>query len=193
MNLDLETLSKHSDHVVDFSSRGPTLIGDPKPDLMSIGAYSFTPSSVTKPSEDYKQEPFEIFGGTSMSAPIVSGTAALVMQSLNENSDSFSPFDVKNILMSTAKDMQNDVFTQGSGMVDSLDAVRLMFMEKVLFFKSIILNPQKIFILVLKLPLENLNYTAFGMLSPSISLDKINQTSWFGGRLNPGEIIKNDF
>ena len=69
--------TKHSDHVVDFSSRGPTLIGDPKPDLMSIGAYSFTPSSVTKPSEDYKQDPFGMFGGTSMSAPIVSGTAAL--------------------------------------------------------------------------------------------------------------------
>ena len=79
--------SKYSDHVVDFSSRGPTLIGDPKPDLMSIGAYSFTPSSVTKPSEDYSQDPFGMFGGTSMSAPIVSGTAALVIQSLNENSD----------------------------------------------------------------------------------------------------------
>ena len=48
MNLDLEIQPKYSDHVVDFSSRGPTLIGDPKPDLMSIGAYSFTPSSVTK-------------------------------------------------------------------------------------------------------------------------------------------------
>ncbi len=33
--------TKHSDHVVDFSSRGPGVIGDPKPDLMSIGAYSF--------------------------------------------------------------------------------------------------------------------------------------------------------
>ena len=184
--------SKHSDHVVDFSSRGPTLIGDPKPDLMSIGAYSFTPSSVTKPSEDYKQEPFEIFGGTSMSAPIVSGTAALVMQSLNENSDSFSPFDVKNILMSTAKDMQNDVFTQGSGMVDSLDAVRLIYGEGAVF-QVYNTESSKNLHSVLKLPLENLNYTAFGMLSPSISLDKINQTSWFGGRLNPGEISKTIF
>ena len=41
----------------------------------------------------------------------------------------FSPFDVKNILMSTAKDMQNDAFTQGSGMVDSLDAVRFVHGE----------------------------------------------------------------
>ena len=121
--------TKHSDHVVDFSSRGPTIIGDPKPDLMSVGAYSFTPSSVTKPSEDYKQDPFGMFGGTSMSAPIVSGTAALVIQSLNDNSKQFSPFDIKNILMSTAKDMQNDPFTQGSGMVDSLDAVRFVHGE----------------------------------------------------------------
>ena len=117
--------TKHSDHVVDFSSRGPTLIGDPKPDLMSIGAYSFTPASVTKPSQDYDQDPFGMFGGTSMSAPIVSGTAALVIQELKDNSKSFSPADVKNILMSTANDMHNDVFTQGSGMVNSVDAIRL--------------------------------------------------------------------
>ena len=184
--------TKHSDHVVDFSSRGPTLIGDPKPDLMSIGAYSFTPSSVTKPSEDYEQDPFGLFGGTSMSAPIVSGTAALVIQSLNENSDSFSPFDVKNILMSTAKDMQNDAFTQGSGLVDSLDAVRFVHGEGGVFQvynteSSINLNS------ILELPLKNLNYTAFGMSSPSLSLDKINQTSWFGGRLNPGDTSKTTF
>ena len=178
--------TKHSDHVVDFSSRGPTLIGDPKPDLMSVGAYSFTPSSVTKPSEDYKQDPFGMFGGTSMSAPIVSGTAALVIQSLNDNSKQFSPFDIKNILMSTAKDMQNDPFTQGSGMVDSLDAVRFVHGEGGVFqvyntASSKNLNS------ILETPLKNLNYTAFGMSPPSISLDKINQTSWFAGRLNSGD------
>ena len=184
--------TKHSDHVVDFSSRGPTLIGDPKPDLMSIGAYSFTPSSVTKPSEDYEQDPFGMFGGTSMSAPIVSGTAALVIQSLNENSDSFSPSDVKNILMSTAKDMQNDAFTQGSGMVDSLDAVRFVHGEGGVF-QVYNTESSKNLNSILELPLKNLNYTAFGMSSPSLSLDKINQTSWFGGRLNPGDTSKTTF
>jgi len=184
--------TKHSDHIVDFSSRGPTLIGDPKPDLMSIGAYSFTPASVTKPSEDYEKDPFGMFGGTSMSAPIVSGTAALVMQSLNENSNSFSPLDVKNILMSTANDMENDVFTQGSGMVNSLDAVRLVHGEGGVF-QVYNTESSKNLNSILELPLKNLNYTAFGMSSPSISLDKINQTSWFGGRLNPGDISKTTF
>ena len=33
-------------YVVDFSSRGPSLIGDPKPDLMSIGAHGFVPSNI---------------------------------------------------------------------------------------------------------------------------------------------------
>ena len=65
--------TQHSDDVIDFSSRGPSLIGDPKPDLMAIGAYGFTPSSITKTKEDSKQEAFTLFGGTSMSAPIVSG------------------------------------------------------------------------------------------------------------------------
>ena len=184
--------TKHSDHVVDFSSRGPTLIGDPKPDLMSMGAYSFTPSSVTKPTKDHDQDPFSMFGGTSMAAPIVSGTAALVMQSLHENSQVYTPFDVKNILMSTAEDLQNDVFTQGTGMVDSLEAVRLVNGEGGVF-KVSNTESSKNLNSVLESSLNNLNYTSRGMSSPSFSLEQINQTSWFGGRLNPGDITQTTF
>ena len=184
--------TKHSDHVVDFSSRGPTLIGDPKPDLMSIGAYSFTPASITKPSPDYDQDPFSMFGGTSMSAPIVSGTAALVMQSLNEKSQTFHPLDVKNILMSTANDMQNDVFTQGSGMVNSLDAIRLIHGEGGVF-NVYNYESSKNLNSILEQPLKNLNYTSFSMSSPSISLENIPQTSWYGGRLNAGDTTSASF
>ncbi len=184
--------TKHSDHVVDFSSRGPTLIGDPKPDLMSIGAYSFTPASVTKPSQDYDQDPFGMFGGTSMSAPIVSGAAALVIQGLNDNSKSFSPYDVKNILMSTANDMHNDVFTQGTGMVDSLDAIRLVNGEGGVF-NVYNTDSSKNLGQILDLPLKNLNYTSIGMLSPHISLENVPQTSWFGGRLSPGDVTSASF
>ena len=178
--------TKYSDHVVDFSSRGPTLIGDPKPDLMSIGAYSFTPATVTKPSPDYNQDPFSMFGGTSMSAPIVSGTAALVMESLNNNAEPSDPSQVKNILMSTANDMNNDVFTQGSGMVNSLDAVRLVNGEGGVF-QVYTYDSSKNLDSILQTPLNNLNYTSIGMSTPSISLENIPNTSWYGGRLNAGD------
>ena len=68
----------HYNHVVDFSSRGPTSIGDPKPDVMSIGAHGFVPSNMIKTTKDSKDESFSLFGGTSMAAPIVSGSAAII-------------------------------------------------------------------------------------------------------------------
>ena len=176
----------HSDHVVDFSSRGPSIIGAPKPDLMSIGAYSFTPTAVTQKSEDSTEESFRLFGGTSMAAPIVSGSAALVMQSLNEKSESFAPYDVKNILMSSAIDLQNDVFTQGTGLVDSLQAVRSVHGHGGTFIVHNTMTSSNIES-VLHESIANINSTAIGFEEFMIPINDIPQTSWFGGRLGPGE------
>ena len=98
--------------------RSPGIIGDPKPDIMSIGAYGFTPSTMLKIEKDSKKESFSLFGGTSMAAPIVSGSAAVLMEGLNKKSKDYDPFTIKNILMSTATDLQNDPFNQGSGLVN---------------------------------------------------------------------------
>jgi len=184
--------TSHADHVVDFSSRGPSIIGDPKPDLMSVGAYSFTPSSVTKYSEDSKNESFGMFGGTSMSAPIVSGSAALVMQSLNEKLESFEPHDVKNILMSSAVDLHNDVFTQGAGIVDTLNAVRIVNGHGGTF---IVHNSETSSNIesILKNSFNNVNSTALGIEKFHIPLKDVPQTSWFGGRLVPGETSSTTF
>ena len=178
--------TEHKNHVVDFSSRGPGIIGDPKPDIMSIGAYSFTPSSVTKLQKDSKKEPFSLFGGTSMAAPLVSGAAALVIQSMKEKSQEPNPFMVKNILMSTSNDLQNDPFTQGSGLVNVNDAVRFVEGESGMF---IVHNDATYHNIkqILDKPYEKLNSTTFGFKKFQLPDRKLSQTSWFGGQLYPGE------
>ena len=176
----------HANHVVDFSSRGPGVIGDPKPELMSIGAHSFTPAQVTKLEKDSKGEPFSMFGGTSMAAPLVSGAAALLIQSLQENSEDYDPFRVKNILISTATDIQNDPFTQGAGLVNAKNAVKFVNKENGFFIvhnDASYSNLKKI----LDVPITTINSTAFGIDRFLLPSKNFPQTTWFGGHLLPGE------
>ena len=182
----------HYNHVVDFSSRGPSSIGDPKPDIMSIGAHGFTPSNVLKTEKDSKDESFSLFGGTSMAAPLVSGSAAILMEEMTKQSQDYDPFLIKNILMSTATDLHNDPFTQGSGLANIESALDYVHGENGVFIvynDASYTNIKKI----LEPAMENINSTAIGFDKfqfPSISLP---MTSWFGGQLFPGDRTTSTF
>ena len=184
--------TSHFNDVVDFSSRGPGIIGDPKPDLMSIGAHGFTPSNVLKTKKDSKDESFSLFGGTSMAAPLVSGSAAILMEGLNKQSKEYDPFTIKNILMSTAKDLQNDPFTQGSGLVDVDKALSFVNGEEGIFLvhnNASYSNIKKI----LTPALESINSTSIGFEKFEFPTKIMPMTSWFAGHLLPGEHSKTTF
>ena len=174
-----------SNEIVDFSSRGPGIIADPKPDLMSIGAYSFTPSSVTKKNKN-ATDPFVMFGGTSMAAPLVSGSAAVLMESLKQEDEAYDPFRIKNILMSTASDLENDPFTQGAGLVNVENAVNFVKGKNGVFIvynNASYSNIKKI----LDPPINALNASLFGMEKFQLNNGSFPETAWFAGRLNSGE------
>ena len=176
----------HYNHVVDFSSRGPSSIGDPKPDLMSIGAHGFVPSNVLKSQKDSKDESFSLFGGTSMAAPIVSGSAAILIEEMKKQSQDYDPFLIKNILMSTATDLQNDPFTQGSGLANiesALDYVHGNNGTFIVYNDASYNNIKKI----LEPAIENVNSTAVGFERFHLSSNSFPMTSWFAGQLLPGE------
>jgi len=175
----------HANDIIDFSSRGPSVIGDPKPDLMDTGAYSFTPSTVLKKTTTSKLEPFSLFGGTSMAAPLVSGSVAILMESLQKKLEDYDPFKIKNILMSTATDLQNDPFTQGSGLVNSYKAVSFVNGNGGIFIvhnNSTYQNVKK----VLDMPIASLNSTSLGISQFRIPEKTYEQASWFAGRLERG-------
>lgn len=101
----------HTYGVSFFSSRGPTGDGRLKPDLVAPGEKIRAPI----PNGQWGDS-----DGTSMSAPHVSGAAAMLMARYSELIG--QPRRVKQILCDSATDLGRDRSFQGSGMLDVLRA-----------------------------------------------------------------------
>ena len=129
------TASRSDDSMASFSSRGPGFIDyAAKPDIVApgVGIESLTdatsslflshPAARLWGTVDTATQPYLSLSGTSMSAPVVTGTVALMMQA----NPALSPNLVKAILQYTAehKSRYNDL-TQGAGFLNARGAVQL--------------------------------------------------------------------
>ena len=100
------------DAVTHFSSVGPSgFTYELKPDIVAPGS----PVNSTYPGDTYEQ-----LGGTSMSAPMISGVAAL----LKKLHPGWTPASIKSAIMSTAKDLGDNRLIQGTGLVNAYKAAK---------------------------------------------------------------------
>jgi serine protease AprX len=129
------TIDRSDDRMAEFSSRGPTPFDlDAKPDLVAPGvgidSLSDPLSTFYTTQAQYLLEgtvpttylPYLSQSGTSMSAPVVSGTVALMLQA----NPSLTPNAVKAILQYTAQVYPgHDPLTEGAGFLNAKGAVDL--------------------------------------------------------------------
>ena len=129
------TPRRGDDTMASFSSRGPTYIDwSAKPDLVAPGVgtvslaapsstyYQTLPSALSAGSVPTAALPYLSLSGTSMAAPVVSGTVALMLQA-NPN---LTPNAIKAILQYTAQVYRGyNALTEGAGFLDAVGAVRL--------------------------------------------------------------------
>jgi hypothetical protein len=129
------TLTRADDSVASFSSRGPTYLDwSAKPDLVAPGQGTVSLSDplssfyLTKAqylvngASGTVGKPYLTLSGTSMAAPVVAGTVALMLQA----NPALTPNAVKAILQYTAEERSGfDALTQGAGFLNAIGAVRL--------------------------------------------------------------------
>jgi serine protease AprX len=131
----LGTLTRADDEMAGYSSSGPTFIDfSAKPDLVAPGTgtvslatagsalYASQASYLLDGSVGLGYKPYLSLSGTSMAAPVVAGTVALML----EANPKLTPNLIKAILQYTAESYPGySPLRQGAGFLNSLGAVRL--------------------------------------------------------------------
>ncbi|HWI54166.1 MAG TPA: S8 family peptidase [Desulfobacteria bacterium] len=122
---DKKTISLKDDSIAYFSSRGPTLDGRVKPDVVAPGSNIIALRAPDSYIDKYNKEArvgtwYISLSGTSMATPICSGIAALILQ----KRPNLKPDALKKILTSTCRTVSLDHNSQGSGLIDVQAAVR---------------------------------------------------------------------
>lgn len=126
----------NSNDVAGFSSRGPSFDGRIKPDLVAQGEMVYGATAGNFSGYGFRN-------GTSVSAPIASGIAALLLSAHPHLKNT----QVRNILFETADNSTSPDYERGYGLISALDAVQFPNLQDTLgtfVLHKIFIQPENI-------------------------------------------------
>ena len=110
--------------VQSWSNRGPTAQGDNGVSVLANGAWGAGDLALTEVLDGWNA--WEIWGGTSRSAPIAGGNLALVYDAFMQKYGRWpTNVEARAILMAGADKAYNDGFTEGAGTVNAFRAAKI--------------------------------------------------------------------
>ncbi|HOT06712.1 MAG TPA: S8 family serine peptidase [Methanotrichaceae archaeon] len=117
--------STYRDDIIAFSSRGPNALGQLKPNVIAP-AESIPKSLSLLRTLDGRSAWNGFGGGTSSATPHVAAVVALIYQAYKEKNGVFPTSEkARDILMSSSTDIGEEVFAQGSGIINAKRAVEM--------------------------------------------------------------------
>jgi serine protease AprX len=124
---DMNTVNPEDEMVASFSSRGPTIDGLIKPDVLAPGTNIISlrsPGSLLdrKNKQSRIDNWYTSLSGTSMATPVCSGVVAQLLQLY----PALTPDQIKTLLMKTARTLHLDETVQGAGVIDASRAANIV-------------------------------------------------------------------
>jgi PKD repeat protein len=117
-------LNRQTTDVVYWSNRGPNALGQLDPDIVSVGVSAYGDQALNQKNNG--NTAYQSWSGTSLATPVAAGIMALIYDAFFQANGVYPTSEqAREILMSTADNINYDPLVQGAGFANALRATKV--------------------------------------------------------------------
>jgi subtilisin family serine protease/PKD repeat protein len=119
-------LNERITEVVYWSNRGPNALGQVDPDIVSVGVNAYGDQPLNQRTTPNGNSAYQTWSGTSLATPVTAGIIALIYDAYFQSNSKYPSSELaREILMSTADNVNYDPLVQGAGFSNATRATKV--------------------------------------------------------------------